>query len=682
MGLKQKITQARIGHQCRLYEEELQKQKDRYGMWIHANEKKGRVDKIRKDTAKSQFGGLTIETLTYGEMDKAFASRADLILFTDGQGKLAHGAKEKIAHAFLEDGNVRLVYGDEDCICLDGRRGYPWFKPDFSPDTLLGFFYFGSCFALRRQDLSEIVPLKDGTDLERIYDLVLKLVDLNKGGVCHIRSVLYHRMRQDLLNGTDLEGVTFSKESEYGFEERFDGIKQQFLKRNDMQGQLENCMDAEGKLLPYRVIRYACKDKPLVSVIIPSKDHPDVLERCIHSLREKTTYDNYEIIVMDNGSTEENKSVIEKLAEKERFYYHYEAMEFNFSRMCNIGVSLSKGEYVLLLNDDMEVIRGDWMETMLGQAALSKCGAVGAKLLYPDTDEIQHVGITNMGVGPSHKLIHFCDREDYYYGRNHLVYNVVGVTAACLMVKRSIYDEVGGMPEEIQVAYNDAEFCMRVYEAGYYNVIRNDVILYHHESLSRGDDRMDEEKLRRLLKEKEAVRKLHPDNMENDPFYSPNLAGYRVPYDCSFRYGYEKREVLNNFRKLQADTFEKWENNCLTIYLDHADVEAKTDVRDETDIILIEGWSYVLGMDNCRYRRFIILTGENGESFGFTVADRYRKDVAEILPKEKNVELAGFVVRFPKSVLGTGTWQIAMLAKDICSRQKLYKKCNEVLTIL
>jgi hypothetical protein len=220
---------------------------------------------------------------------------------------------------------------------------------------------------------------------------------------------------------------------------------------------------------------------------------------------------------------------------------------------------------------------------------------------------------------------------------------------------------------------------MRIYEMGYYNVVRNDVILYHYESLSRGDDRLDDEKLTRLLREKEEVRKVHEQTMALDPFYSPNLAGYRVPYDCNYRYGYEMREIVSTYRKLKGKDYEKWDNNCLTIYIDHAGIEAKTDIREQTEIVLIEGWSYVLGMDNCRYKRSVILTGENGDVLEIPVSDRYRKDVVEILPKEKNVELAGFVVRIPQAVLGNVTWQIAILAKDTCSRQKLYKKCEEVL---
>ena len=689
---------SRIRRREKSYRREVDRQKDRYASWIREAEKKGRVDRIRPDSKKHRFDSLVMETFTYNEMDNAWESSADILLFVDEGGQLAHGAKERIAHTFLEEPGARLIYGDEDCICRDKKRAWPWFKPDYSPDTLLSFFYFGSFFAVRKSAIADCKPLKDGTGLERVYDLVLKLLPLKPEEVCHIPEILYHTYREDLSDGVSAEWVSFQKGKEYGFEPRFDHIKQQFFARSHIAAHMEDSWELEESGLFCRVVCYDIvrsqnrtsltgsewqdtDKKPLVSVIIPSKDHPEVLRRCIHSLREKTAYENYEIIVMDNGSSEENKAVIEKMAETERFYYHYETMEFNFSRMCNIGVSLSKGEYVLLLNDDMGIIEPQWMSRMLGQAMQEKTGAVGAKLLYPGSKHIQHVGITNMAVGPSHKLIDLSDKEDYYYGRNHLNYNVIGVTAACLMIRKELYEQVGGMPQQIQVAYNDAEFCMRIYEAGYFNVVRNDVILYHYESLSRGDDRLDEKKLLRLLQEKEEVRKLHGKNMERDPFYSPHLAGYRIYYDCSFRYGYEKREILNPYRKYTGIDPAKWENNCLTIYMDHEGEEAKTDIRDTADVILIEGWSYVLGMDNCRYKRYLFLTSLEGEKLRFAVTDRHRKDVVKILPEEKNVELSGFVVRIPKAVLAGKEWKLALVAKDTCSRQRLYKEWEEPLCV-
>lgn len=691
---KQKVLEIRLNSSIKKYNKECGMQKDRYAMWILEHEAKGSVSKVRPEKEKKQYAGLTMDCFCYSDFEKAYESSADIILFYDADGVFELGAKEKIAETFLEDGKVKLVYGDEDCICKNGMRGYPWFKPDFSPDTLLSFFYLGSYFAVRRTDLLKVPFVEGTTVLEGVYDFVLRYVQsqleehkhLNISEmqlkINHIREILFHKKRPDYEEETGREWSGFGKEFEYGFEQRYTPIKLKHLKKIGLLAEFLPVKDREGVESPYFSVRYQVKNAPLVSIVIPTKDHPEILERCISSIREKTTYENYEIIVVDNGSNAENKERIEQLAQDEKFYYHHETMEFNFSRMCNIGVSYSKGEVILLLNDDMEIIQKDWMEILLGQAMLSECGCVGAKLLYPESDKIQHVGITNMGVGPSHKLIHLSDSEDYYYGRNHLNYNMIGVTAACLMIRKEIYDQVGGLSEEIKVAYNDAEFCMRVYEAGFMNVLRNDVILYHHESLSRGDDRMDDAKLTRLLTEKEMVRSLHEKNMEDDPFYSCNLAGYRVPYDCSYQYPYEKHTVYNRFKKGNGKDFTKWENNCLTIFMDHYDVEAKTDIRDMKDIVLIEGWAYVLGMDNARYKRSLILTNvSTSEMVLVPVMDRYRKDVAEILPNETNVDLAGFVVRLEKNILSEGEWNIGLLASDCCSRQKLYKKCEEVLVI-
>jgi len=689
-GLKAKYVEWKREKLYKGYVEEVGRQRDRYGMWIAAMEKdsEGQLVKAGSSLQKQgTYAGVSYELFAFSELEKIEESTADILIFVSEDGVPSKKAADKIVQSFLEDGSISFVYADEDSVCEDGKRGYPWFKPEYSPDTLLSFFYIGNIFAVKRNEAVALLPLKKGDGAEKVYDFVLRYISaLGEPGkaafrICHITEVLFHKYRKDLKTPYEKEWVSFAEGEETGFEAEFNGIKSEYLKQKGKDAVFENTKNVKDEEIGCQRVRYLLKETPLVTVVIPSKDHPDILKRCIDSMREKTTYENYEILVIDNGSKEENKTVLEEMAGEKQFYYHYEPMEFNFSRMCNIGVSLAKGEYILLLNDDVEIMQNDWMEVMLGQAMQSHTGAVGAKLLYPDSDLIQHVGITNMAVGPSHKLIGLSDGEDYYYGRNRVSYNMIGVTAACLMIRKAIYETVGGFSEEIKVAYNDADFCMKVREAGFYNVVRNDVILFHHESLSRGDDRLNDDKLNRLLVEKEIVRKNHTVFMESDPFYNPNLAGYRVNYDCSFRYGYEKREIGNSYGKRSKQDFGQWENNCLTIRMEHAGLEAKTDCRDMTEIILIEGWSYILGMDNCRYKRYIVLQGEDGESVIYPVTDRYRKDVAAILPNETNVDLAGFVVRIPKEALKSGKWNIGMLAKDGCSRQRLYKSCDTVLEI-
>ena len=422
----------------------------------------------------------------------------------------------------------------------------------------------------------------------------------------------------------------------------------------------------------------------LISVVIPSKDNPDVLEICIASLRDKTVLPSWvslEIIVVDNGSSGENRIRLERLAEQFHFRYFYHPMEFNFSRMCNYGIRKSNGDYILLLNDDMEIIQSDWLAKLYEKASLPHAGAVGAKLLYPDSDVIQHIGITNIKVGPVHKLLKKHDSKSHYHGQNRHVYDMIGVTAACLLIARDKYDQAGGLYEEMAVAYNDVELNFALYELGYYNIERCDVTLYHHESLSRGDDNLSDEKWIRLLHEKDILYTRHPSLKGFDPFYSRNLAVHSNLYLSNFMYAYEKRDYYTDVKLWKKPEPVQWENGCLTVNAEHARKEKKLEFTERDDVYWIEGWSYVLGMDNCRYKRSLLLLGSGGKIYQAAVLDRYRKDVEAILPEQQNVALAGFVCRIPKDALPADTYTVSMLASDRCSSQRLYAKTEMKFTV-
>ena len=312
-----------------------------------------------------------------------------------------------------------------------------------------------------------------------------------------------------------------------------------------------------------------------VSVIIPSKDNPRVLSTCIHSVMEGSTYRDFEIIVVDNGSNAKNRARIEQmremLQEKYRFVYHYEPMEFNFSRMCNLGVSYATGDYILLLNDDIEITQDDWLEKLMEKAVLPHVGAVGAKLIYPGTEIIQHAGITNIHLGPAHKLQFRSDALEFYFKRNRLAMDVLGVTGACLLVKRSIYEQAGGLSEKLRVAFNDVEFCYHLHEMGYYNVVRNDVCLTHHESLSRGADDSTE-KLRRLHMELNLLYELHPSVYGRDPFYHRYLI--KDVLDAEFytgcRYDFDKRVETVEPALIEGGLMPEWHNEVLRIGVEFA----------------------------------------------------------------------------------------------------------------
>lgn len=273
------------------------------------------------------------------------------------------------------------------------------------------------------------------------------------------------------------------------------------------------------KLIPKKRVLKNIDSK--ISIIIPSKDNYYILKRCIDSIRNKSSYKNYEIIVVDNGSADPEK--YKNLSDK----YIYNKMDFNFSKMCNIGTDNADGEYLLFLNDDTEVITENWLEILAGYACENYTGAVGAKLYYPNSDIIQHCGVININAGPVHYLLGMSDSNDIYFGRNRFSYNVSAVTAACLMIQKCKFNR---FDEDFKVGYNDVDLCLGLIEKGYYNVIVNDVKLYHYESLSRGDDRLNAQKLKRLALEKEKLYNKHRKFCCNDMFYNVNLSKNRADF--------------------------------------------------------------------------------------------------------------------------------------------------------
>ncbi len=484
MNLKKTLQEPMRRRQTRKYEERISSQTVAYHDWILKKEK------AEREGSALLGQELSIEYIAYSGCGEAFSLKdadADLTVFYGDGGKPEKEEMGLLADYFARHPQVLIAYGDEDEVDASSgepRRKNPWLKPDWSPDTLISYFYFGNIFAVRTEVCREIPWLGNRDFRKNLYDFCLKAVEI-KGEAGHIDSVLFH-------NTCPI--------CPFGMEEKYEDIKKEaYIRRG-----------------------WPLKPEGMVSIVIPSKDNPGVLSTCVHSILEASTYRNFEIIVIDNGSSEKNKEriylMLSQMQEECRFRYFYEPMEFNFSAMCNKGAELAKGDYILLLNDDIEIIQEDWLDKMLEKAMLPHVGAVGVKLLYPGSNTIQHAGITNIRLGPAHKLQFRDDRNDYYFLRNRLCFDVLGVTGACLMVKKSTYEAAGGLSETLRVAFNDVELCYHLYDMGYVNVVRNDVALYHHESLSRGmDDSV--EKLKRLHQELNMLYELHPSIYGQDPFY-------------------------------------------------------------------------------------------------------------------------------------------------------------------
>ncbi len=684
------ILQQKLYKKCKAaYDDALRYQTDPYLLWIKENE--AAKDKGREEAGSS----LGVVLMEHCGRDFSIAALGEtFLLFVSENGRLADNAFTEISRYFDTHQDVNVVYADEDVWQLcdsdnakeadngDAHRIFPWTKPMWSPDTLFSFFYFGSIFAVRRAALADLEWLGDEDYQRNIYDFALKATEDGRR-VGHIEKVLFHAYRKgesraaierELMHTVDLIGAG----------SRYDDIRLAAMARRGLNGIM--AVD-ERTGLSYPV--YALDKEPLVSIVIPSKDNEEVLKQCIRSIYAHTAYRQFEIIVVDNGSTARVRMGLENFRQECPFTYLYLPMAFNFSKMCNIGVEKAKGEYVLLLNDDMEAVEDSWLSRMAGQASLKHVGAVGAKLLYPNSTLIQHAGITNTVSGPGHKLKKLDDTVSYYYGRNRFIYDMLGVTAACLMIRRECYMALGGLYEGLAVAYNDVDFCFRLCEKGLYNVQRNDVVLYHHESLSRGDDMQDEQKLKRLMAEKNVLYQRHRRFYRQDPFIGTLMNDGEPAYGCRWLEGYELVNLSDCDDMLQEGKrlpdFRTM-NNAIMVVVEDCGKElfvkavTKNGARRKA-YYLIKGWAYVPGADNARYTFKILLKNGEGRVWELPVQKRYRKDVAAILPDEVNVELTGFCNWIFEGMLPAGTYRLWMTAKDGCSRQRLYRDMERELVI-
>jgi GT2 family glycosyltransferase len=655
LGRFKSIIQDKLYKKCiDEYQKELKSQTDPYLMWIKEKE---------EGVHQEDYMGVSINdmaTVYIEDCGRKFDINLyadNYVVFTSKSGELSDNALYIIKNYFDQNKDVDIVYADEDAI-ISNHRFFPWTKPIWSPDTLLSFLYFGNIFAIRGEALKGVSWLGSEDYRKNIYDMVIKATEKARK-IEHIDNILFHLR----LEENDKDRL-MNKEDFIGAGSTYDDVRKSAFSRRGIKARVEN---------GYSI--YELEDKPLVSIIIPSKDNPKVLKQCIESVYNNTSYKNFEIIVVDNGSSDNARKEIEGFRADYNFDYIYEPMDFNFSKMCNLGVGACKGEYILLLNDDMEAIEASWLERMLGQATLPYVGAVGAKLLYPNSSKIQHVGITNTIWGPGHKLKLFDDNLSYYYGRNKFIYDLVGVTAACLLMRKALFEEIGGMYEGLAVAYNDVDLCFRLHEKGLYNVQRNDVVLYHHESLSRGDDMQDENKLSRLKAEQKVLYGRHSQLYKVDPFIGTLLNDGEPAYSPRWLEGYELVNTFEAYNLKEASQLPPIDkmNQAIMIVVE--------DCGKEKNYYLIKGWAYVPGVDNARYTFKLLFVNPQGKVWELPLQKRYRKDVASILPDEKNVELTGFCNWIYEGTLPADTYEIWMTAKDGCSRQKLYRNTEKTLVI-
>ncbi|MDD2816307.1 MAG: glycosyltransferase [Thiotrichaceae bacterium] len=402
----------------------------------------------------------------------------------------------------LEIQQAEMIYSDDDCIDNTGAHSAPAFKPDWSPDWLKSANYCGNFAVYRTKTLQRAGGFSEFDDYPSLcWDVALRVSEQTTE-IAHIPQILHHRR----LVETPLPNVK---------------VVQSALDRENLAAyaQLDEATQSVR-------VRYPVKAQSLVSIIIPTRDLAPVLLRCLSSLQQFTQYPHWEIVVVDNGSIEATTQTIlnyYQILWGERFQVVRDDGEFNFSRLVNRGVQAARGDYILLLNNDTELLNPkNWLELMLGYAQLPYMGCVGAKLLYGD-DTIQHAGVL-CGVGglANHGHRYFHVSQQGYLNRLAVVSNYSAVTGACLLVSREHWQQVGGFDEQLAVAFNDVDFCLKLSALGFRHVVLPQVLFYHHESRSRGLE-ITPEKQQRLAQEQSLMQQRWGASLQQDPFYNPHL---------------------------------------------------------------------------------------------------------------------------------------------------------------
>lgn len=470
-------------------------------VWPVLQEHARRDDRVRIERTE-QSGGIVAATRRALAM-----ARGDFVAFLDHDDELAPEALLAVAAKLGAEPDLDLVYSDEDKLDEQGRRIDPFFKPSWSPDLLLSMNYVSHLTVARRKLVEEVGGLRPGFDGSQDYDLLLRLVE-RTDRIGHVPRVLYHWRR---VPGSAAEKPDAKP---YALDAARRALEEA-LERRDSPGRVVSIEPGR-----YRA-RCVIRGEPLVSIIMPTRDKAQVLRTCVESIEASTTWRRWELVVVDNGSSEPDAlACLEEIERRHRVVR--DARPFNWSALNNGAARVATGECLLFMNNDMQVIDPEWMEAMIEHVQRPEVGAVGARLLYPD-GRVQHAGVV-LGVGglAGHAFKYLPGDEPGYLSLGAVVRNVSAVTGACLMTRRDVFDGVGGFDERLPVAYNDIDFCLRVLEAGKLVVYTPFARLYHYESATRGPSHPKEAD--------EFMWSRWGDVLRDDPYYSPNLTRRREDY--------------------------------------------------------------------------------------------------------------------------------------------------------
>ncbi len=456
----------------------------------------------------------------------------EFVGFLDHDDELSINALFEVAKLLQGHPNADMIYSDEDHINTRGKRIEPYFKPDWSPDLFLSSMYTCHFGVYRKKLIDEIGGFKKVFEGSQDYDLVLRLTE-KTDKIYHIPEILYHWRK--------IPGSTAMQYQAKGYADiNARKALEDALKRRKINGKVLS------GIYPgtFRVQRDIIGN-PQVSIIIPTRDQVGFLSKCIDSIEKMTAYKNYEILIIDNNSEDiKTREYFERISKKPNIRVLKYEKPFNFSALNNYAVQQLTNDYILFLNNDTEVISEEWLSAMIEHVQRNEVGAVGCKLLYPD-DTIQHAGLI-LGIsgipgkpgiaGHSHK--HFPDDAYGYYMKPHIIQNLSAVTGACVMMRRDVFEGVGGFDENLAYAFNDVDLCLKIRKRGYLIVYTPYAKLYHYESQSRGYEN-NPGKIKRFFREIEYMREKWGKVIDKgDPYYNPNLSleheNYRIKNDVQF----------------------------------------------------------------------------------------------------------------------------------------------------
>ena len=471
--------------------------------------------------------------------NRAFSmAKGEFMGLLDHDDLLAPNALYEIVQALQDHPQADALYTDEDKVTTELDEHFqPHLKPDFNLDLLRSNNYICHFFVVRRSIVEKAGGFRKEFDGAQDYDFIFRCTE-NAREVLHVPEILYH-WRTHKASTADNPASKM-----YAFEAGKRAIEAN-LERTGTKGVVSHTQD-----LGFYRVKYPVQGKPLVSVIIPNKDEKETLQTCMEMLNNNTSYQNFEIIIIENNSTtDEIFRYYKELSKDPRIHLLRWGKEFNYSAINNFGVAHAKGEYLLFLNNDIKSINPDWMEELLGVCQRPEVGGVGAKLIYPD-NTIQHAGcVVGMGGIAGHMFVDMpADRTGYLH-KASLLQDMSAVTAACLMMKKEVFEEAGGFTEELAVAFNDVDLCLKVRKNNHLIVYDPYAKLYHMESKTRGAEDS-KEKVRRFQTEIEYMRCHWLDILKNgDPYYNKNLSLTKWYYSLKPIPGMETAEMKTGQNK-------------------------------------------------------------------------------------------------------------------------------------